>query len=181
VTLTIATLLAAFLCLIPGIRFLLYRPENREKSLSALRDPKITLALLILAGAWFLWEILQLGAADFGNYKHLLFIFFLLLAIGAWFYLRDFLAVRAASVLVLLVAHTLLNAAFGYYELPARLILVSGCYAAVVLALYFGSLPYRFRDLLEWLYMNPQKPRFLGGFFILYALILFITALSYQL
>lgn len=130
------------------------------------------------AAAWFLYKITQLGPADFGQYKNLLFIGFLVVAIGSFIYVPDFLAVRGLAALILLTAGALLDAA--YMELPtARLFLVSFVYLAIVIALYLGASPFRLRDFLDWLYRKEARPRIFGGIFTAYGLLLLGVALTY--
>lgn len=139
-----------------------------------------TAAYLLLgsAAAWFLYKVTQLGPADFGQYKELLFILFLVTAVGSFIYVPDFLAVRGLAALILLMAGVLLDAA--YMELPvARLFLVSFVYLAIIAALILGASPYKLRDFLAWLYRKEARPRIFGGFFAAYGLLLLGVALTY--
>jgi hypothetical protein len=131
-----------------------------------------------IASAWFLYKVLNLGPADFGQYRHLLFVVFLVTALGSFYYVPDFLAVRGLAALVLLVAAELLGAAF--LEPPqSRLFLVSFVYLAIVAALYLGASPYRLRDFLDWLYRKDVRPRVFGGIFAAYGAVLLVVALTY--
>jgi len=172
-------MLLGLVLLIKGAWFLWDGPAARHWSIRSLRDPAVTVILLGLASAWFLYKVMHLGEADFGNYRNLLFTFFLAVAVGSWFFVRDFLAVRAAAALYLLIAGVLLDAAFGLYEIPQRLFMVGAVYVGIVFALYLAAVPYRARDMLNWLYINKLRPRILGGLLAGYGLLLLAVAATY--
>ena len=166
---TIATFVTGALLLILGSGvFALHNEAARQKALKALRNRAADGILMLVAAAWFLWIVSNLGEADFGDYKVPLFVAFAGISLGAWFYVKDFLGVRAVSVLWLLVSWHLLGAAFGHYEAPARLFAVGALYAGVVLSLFFGTLPYRARDLAEWLCAHGTVAKIAGTAIALY-------------
>ena len=131
-----------------------------------------------LASAWFLYHIWQLGPADFGQYKKIIFALFLFAAIGSFYYVPDFLAVRGLAGLVLLSASALLDAAY-MQEPQARLFLVSFVYLAIIVAIVLGGSPYRLRDFFDWLYRDPKRPRMFGIVFTAYGLLLTAIAFLY--
>jgi hypothetical protein len=164
---------------VPGIFFLRNKSSLSQEVMIWLRDGRVALVLMGLGSAWFLNNVLNLREADFGDYKYHLFAFFGAVAVGSWFFARDFLGVRGGAILVLLLAELFLRSVFGHYEAPQRLVLVSGCYLAIVAALYFGALPYRLRDFFEWLLARSNRPRLCGAGFVVYGLALLLTAFSY--
>jgi hypothetical protein len=130
------------------------------------------------AAAWFLYKVMHLGPADFGQYKKLLFILFLVVAVGSFYFVPDFLAVRGLAALTLLTAGTLLDAA--YMQLPqTRLFLVTFVYLCIVVALILGASPYKLRDFFDWLYKSESRPKVFGGLFAIYGLLLIGIAFSY--
>jgi hypothetical protein len=121
---------------------------------------------------------MHLGPADFGQYRHLLFLVFLTVAVGSFFYVPDFLAVRGLSALTLLTSGVLLDAA--YMQNPqTRLFLVSFVYLLIVISLYLGANPYRLRDFFDWLYKKEFRPRAIGGALAAYGILLIGVALNY--
>lgn len=178
-SLFVVTLLTGLALMVKGA--LLWRNSaDLEARLKAF--PRSTAGAYVLCGiggAWFLWKLSQLGEADFGNYSHWLIGLFGAVLVGAFIWVRDFLAVRGAAILALLVADEWLTAAFGYYELPQRLFLVGFVYVWIVLAIYLGTVPFRLRDWIDWLYRKPARVRALGGFCLGYGLLLVGVALSY--
>lgn len=173
------TLLASAVLLLPGL-FLLVRPQAAAPVLRAFPRHRATgLATMLVGGGWFLWKILQLGQSDFGDYKNLLFLLFAGTLIGSILYVRDFLAVRGVAILILLSANTGLKAAFGLYDIPERLVLVGILYLFIVLALYYGVMPFKMRETVNALCASPGRLRLSGAVLALMGLLLGITAFLY--
>ncbi|NBB78516.1 MAG: hypothetical protein GVY36_03605 [Verrucomicrobia bacterium] len=174
-----ATLFTGIFLIAFGAHFL-WRGMRSAPELKAFpRSSTAAYILLGTAAVWFLYKVTQLGPADFGQYKNLLFALFLVVAVGSFYYVPDFLAVRGLAALILLTAGVLLDAA--YMEAPtARLFLVSFVYLAIVAALILGASPYKMRDFLEWLYQKEGRPRVFGGIFAAYGLLLLGVALTYH-
>lgn len=178
-SLTTATLLPGLILIALGALFLL---NHAAIVTSVKRLPRSRSAALIFFGlgaAWFLFRIWHLSEADFGQYRRPLFVFFAAVAVGAFFYVPDFLAVRGLAVIVLLGAMPLLDAAYMEYEQPQRLFMVSAVYVALALAIYLGASPFRLRDFFEWLYRQPRRARVLGGALAGYGVLLSIVAFTY--
>ncbi|WPJ93936.1 hypothetical protein SH580_10855 [Coraliomargarita algicola] len=177
-TLFQATLFTGIFLIAFGAHFL-WHGMRSAKSVQAFPRSRIAAYILLgTAAAWFLYKVTQLGPADFGQYKNILFAVFLVVALGSFIYVPDFLAVRGLAALILLTAGALLNAA--YMELPTtRLFLVSFVYLAIIAALILGSNPYKLRDFFEWLYRKETRPRIFGGIFAAYGLLLLGVALTY--
>lgn len=157
----------------------MWHGSKTEKSAKAF--PRSTTAAYILMGAaavWFLYKVLHLGPADFGQYRNLLFLVFLVTAIGSFYWVPDFLAVRGLAALILMVAGVLLDAAFMQPP-TARLVLVSFVYFAIVVALFLGASPYKLRDFFDWMYKGEKRPRFFGMAFASYGLLLVGVSLTY--
>ena len=174
-SLFLATLLTGLFLIAFGGHFL-WQGMRSEAAAKAFPRSKAA-AYLLLGGAtaWFLYKVTQLGPADFGQYKNLLFLLFLGTALGAFYFVPDFLAVRGLAAMILLTAGALLDAA--YLQDPAtRLFLVSFVYAAIVIALILGASPYKLRDFLDWLYKTEQRPRCFGGIFSSIAVIPFVQS-----
>jgi len=83
------------------------------------------------------------------------------------------------SILTLLIATPLLNAAFMEYTHPQRLFMVTLVFAAVIAALYLAALPYRLRDFFQWLFATPGRGRALGAGLLGYGILLNVVAFTY--
>ena len=177
-TLFIATLIVGLALIAKGI-FWLKRPTTvRSMYKKVIRSYKAGYIIFGVAGIWFLWHIIRLGEADFGQYKHWLFILFAAVMIGAFKYLKDFLFVRGWAILILLFAQVFLDAA--YMQEPAsRLFLVSFIYLMIFVALYFGTLPYKARDLIEWIFKSPSRIKAFALSYLTYGIVLTTVAFFY--
>ncbi|MGC6424386.1 MAG: hypothetical protein ACON4O_05295 [Lentimonas sp.] len=170
-----ATLFTGIFLILFGAHFVWHGMAS-EKGAKAF--PRSQIAAYILMGAatgWFLSIILNLGPADFGQYRNILFVVFLGVAVGSFYFVPDFLAVRGLAAMILLVGWQLLMA--GYMQAPKSLPIVCFVYAMVVVALILGASPYKLRDFIEWLYRSESRPRIFGGIFAAYGL--FLTCISF--
>ncbi|MGC4071451.1 MAG: hypothetical protein QM760_02815 [Nibricoccus sp.] len=146
--------------------------------------PRSQVAAVVFFGggaAWFLYVLSGLSEADLilVQSPKPLMIGFGALALLAFFYLPDFLAVRGLSVLMLLAGTPLLTAAFGEYHLKQRLFMVTAVYIGLALAIYLGAVPYRLRDFFQWLFARPGRSRALGGGLLGYGALLAVVAFTY--
>lgn len=179
-SLTLATLLTALPLLGLAYWFVRNKPGWDVQTKSLLRNDTVTLVVFGGAVVWFLYKVTQWGEADFGNYKEIAFGVFAAAAVGCWYLARDFLAVRGAAGLYLLLAHLILfEAAYMRYDVPQRLFLVTFIYVGIVGALYLGAVPFRLRDFLDWLYARSWRVKTLGLLCGAYGLLLIGVALSY--
>lgn len=134
------------------------------------------------AGAiWFVWRISHLGEADliFFQTPKLLMIAFGALAVLAFIYAPDFLAVRGLTVLMLLAAEPLLYAAYMEWTHPQRLLMVTAVYVGLAAAIYLAAYPFRLRDFFEWLFRTPGRPRLVGAIVLAYGLATSAAAFTY--
>lgn len=178
-SLFLATLLTAIIVFLAGLPFMAGGQGARRASFAWMRSQSAAVVFFGAAAVWFLWHISQLGPADFGQYKQWLLIIFGIAAVGAFYYIPDFLAVRGLAALVLLSARVLLDAAYMQYGEPQRLVLVTFVYVAILAALYFGTVPYRLRDLFNWLWTKPCRARALGAVLALWGIAMFAISFTY--
>lgn len=174
----LATFLTGLFLLAFGGHFL-WRGMGTEASAKAFPRSQMA-AYLLLGGAavWFLYKVTQLGPADFGQYKNILFVVFLVTAVASFYFVPDFLAVRGLAALMLLTAGSILEASYMQYQIGA-LILKVFVYLAIVAALILGASPYKLRDFLGWLFRSEQRPRVFGGLFAAYGLLLIGLSFTY--
>ena len=177
-TLFQATVGTGIFLLILGSHYLWHGLNTAKHTKTFPRSQAAAYLLLGTASVWFLYKIVHLGPADFGQYRHLLFLLFLTVAVGSFFYVPDFLAVRGLAALALLISGTLLDAAYMQPQ-KTRLFLVSFVYLAITLSLYLGASPYRLRDFFDWLYKKELRPRIAGGVLAAYGILLIGAALTY--
>ncbi len=161
-SLTFATLsFGIFLCLL-GLPFLWKGQGFSSVYFKALRSPLLAGLFFGGGGLWFLWHVLHLGKADYGDYRGLLTILFGMLIVGSFFWVRDFLAVRGMCLVYLLCAAVLLDAAYAK-PVDAKLLFVTCVYAGIFIAVYWAAVPYKARNFGEWLFAAACRARVLGA------------------
>ena len=146
--------------------------------------PRSTGAAWVFFGSgavWFIFRLAQLGEADliFFQSPQPVMLAFGVLAVLAFIYTPDFLAVRGLCVLMLLSAEPLLFAAYMEYRHPQRLLMVTAVYVGLALALYLAAAPYRWRDFVDWLFRAPSRPRLIGAVLLVYGLATSAAAFTY--
>jgi hypothetical protein len=167
-TLTVATLITGTILLVMGMLFLVPSPAVVTSLKRFPRSRSLAFVFFGLGAIWFLYRVWHLSEADFGQFRKQLFVFFALVAIGAFIWVPDFLAVRGLCVLVLLGAIDLLQPGYmnwDYGELSdfGRIYLYKiALFVAAGIAVYLGASPFRARDFLDWLYRKPGRARGLG-------------------
>ncbi|MDR2668142.1 MAG: hypothetical protein LBB38_03845 [Puniceicoccales bacterium] len=124
-----------------------WNPFRLETMLRLIRNPFMDGLLFVSAAGAFLWKIVSLGEADFGNFRPMLFCVFALISLAMLARNYGFLSVRGLAVLQLLWANELLKAGLGHYSL-AWIVAKLFTYICILFAIYFVARPYRMRDLL---------------------------------
>ena len=173
-----ATLITG-LCLIFSGGALIFTKARAQKFLTAFpRSKQATFYTMAIAMTWFSYRLLNLSPSDFGDYKHILLLLFLAITLASFYFVPDFLSVRATAGIALLIADALLDAAF-MREPSERLFLVGFVYAMIVLAFIIGTSPYLMRDSLNWLYKKALRVKLLAYSLIAYGSLLLWATLSY--
>jgi len=180
-SLFLATLLPGLLLVLLGGLLLWGDPRVSSTARALPRSGRAALLFFGAGAGGFLWRLSSLGEADliFFSRPAPVMIGFGVLAVLAFLYAPDFLAVRGLCVLVLLGAEPLLNAAFMEYAHPQRLLMVSAVYAALALAVYLAAAPYRLRDFFEWLFRSRGRARWIGATLLAYGLATSASAFTY--
>lgn len=178
-SLFLATLLVGLVLLLVGGALVSDTSLVRSALKAFPRSARASYVFFGLAAAWFLHRVAHLSEADFGQFRNPLLIGFGAVAFLSFFYVAEFLAVRGLAALILLSAGPLLEAAFGEYEIPARLFMVTIVYVALTAALWLGAQPWRLRDAIEWLQRVPGRARLVGSAFAAYGLLLVGVAFTY--
>lgn len=169
-SLLLATLLTGLALLLLGAVLAADTSAIRAGLRAFPRSPLAAYVLFGGAAAWFLSRIAVLSEADFGQFRMQLFIGFAVVAILAFFYVAEFLAVRGLAALILLASGPLLAAGFGTYGLA--LVYKVAVYLALTAALWLGAQPWRLRDTIDWLQRVPGRARLAGGMLCVYGLLL---------
>ena len=107
------------------------------------------IALMLLATAWFVWNVAQEGDADFAAMKPVLMAGFVGVGVASCVFIQDFLAARGLAVVFLLLAKLMVDTARGA-DTDWRWVISGWAYVLVVAGIWFTVSPWRLRDLLEW-------------------------------
>jgi len=137
---------------------LFYAPTVQAWAKGFPRSTEMGAVLLTLAACWAFLLVLQVDLGDFTSYRAL----FLGIIVAGYFltlfFVREFLAVRALGMLLLLAAEPLLEAAF-MRPLESRLLLTVLAYVWVAAGLFWVGMPYLLRDQIGWLARSPLRWR----------------------
>jgi hypothetical protein len=131
--------------------------------------------LMPLGTLWFLYNLNAETISDFAAYKNLMLLGFGGVGLGTCFFVRDYLAVRGLSVVLLLLAWFTLNYA-RLADSPMRVVVSAWCYVWVIAGMWFTVSPWRLRGYLGWLTATPARLRMQAAFRLAFGL--FIAALG---
>ncbi len=134
-------------------------------------------ALMGLATIWFLYLVKQEDISDFEAYKRYMLIGFAVIGVGTMVYVQDFLSVRGASVLMLLLAKLMVDTA-RWVDTPARLFLVLWAYLMVLAGMWFTISPWRLRDLIFWISERKSRLQVTLGLTLAWSILILILAMS---
>ncbi len=145
------------------------------------RSKPASWVLFGLGAAWFLWRLSHTGESDLIFFKtpQPVMLGFGVLAVLAFIYTPDFLAVRGLCILMLLAAEPLLYAAYMEWTHPQRLLMVTAVYIGLTAALYLAAYPFRLRDFFDGLFRTPGRPRLVGAILLAYGLATSAAAFTY--
>jgi hypothetical protein len=114
--------------------------------------------LLAIDAIWVFWLVTTMDLREFYQFRTWLQIgdpiFFILM----FFFVEEFLAVRALGILALLAADPILSSAFLRPE-TARLLVVILAYIWLTLGLFWVGMPYLLRDQISWITKSANRFR----------------------
>ncbi|MDR1596045.1 MAG: hypothetical protein LBR91_03960 [Puniceicoccales bacterium] len=136
-------------------------------------------ATMGIGGAWFLVNVLRLSAADFGEYRDVLFLAFALVIVLSFFKMTELLAVRGLAVLLLVLSNFALDSVYCE-QIRWKNFFVSLSYAVIALAMLVGAAPYVMRDGMVFLLKSKIPRMAIGSCVLAYGtLLILISTLSY--
>lgn len=118
------------------------------------------LALMLLATAWFLYNLSQESIADFAAWKNLLFAVFAAIGIGSAIFVQDFLAVRGLAVVLLLLAKLMVDTGRAHLAESHWVLLIQlWAYVLVLAGMWLTVSPWRMRDFLNWAHADERRTK----------------------
>ena len=169
-SLFLATLLCGLILAALGSILLWNDPRVRSMAKALPRSNRGAWLFFGSGAVWFIWVVSQLSESDLIFFKSPVpvMIGFGVLAVLAFIYTPDFLAVRGLCVLMLVGGESFRQVAYMEYQHPQRLLMVTAVYIGFALALYLAAAPYRLRDFFEWLFQQPARARLVGTILLSY-------------
>jgi hypothetical protein len=140
------------------------------------RHPVAGPVLMLLGTAWFIYYVRLENVADFEPLKPYLIGLFVAVGIGSCLFLKDFLAVRGAAVVMLLLAKLMVDTA-RWAESDWRLVIITWGYLLAVAGMWFTISPYRMRDLIQWATANDMRTRVGSGLRLGFGLLVLLLGL----
>lgn len=135
--------------------------------------------LMLLATAWFVWNVKIEPIADFAAFKPAMLAIFTAIGVGSCIYVRDFLAIRGLAVLLLLLAKLMVDTGRPHLgQSPFVLVIQAWAYLLVLAGIWFTVTPWRLRDLLNWATANETRVRIGSGIRLAFALFILLLGLT---
>jgi len=163
--------------------FGLTSPEKfREAMRSFPRSNSWGWFLMLLGTAWFVHNVNQEQVADFQSYKRILLTFFAAVGIASCIFVRDFIAVRGAAVVMLLLAKWMVDTGRPLLGSSFWVVLWQAwAYVFVVAGIWLTVSPWRLRDLIHWATADDKRIRVTcGARLAFYLLIVVLGATVYR-
>ena len=143
------------------------------------RNYPLGVILMLLAAAWFVWNVNIEPIADFSAYKPAMLVGFTAVGIGACIFVRDFLAARGLAVLLLLLAKLMVDTGRLHLgESPFVLVIQTWAYVLVVAGIWFTVTPWKLRDLIEWATASEARTKTLSAARLAFALFIVVLGLT---
>jgi hypothetical protein len=181
--------LALAIWLIAAHALMLAKPEPFQDFLKKFaRNHTLGQILLGIGMAWF-WLLvapddmgrlssLTMELGEFDGAKSTLRVLTPIALILVSISVKDFLSVRALGLLGLMVAAPLLSAAF-LKDPTSRLLIPVFCYVLITVSLFWVSMPYLFRDWVNWATASASRWRALALGGIAYGVAVLACALLF--
>jgi hypothetical protein len=139
------------------------------------RDRAIGCILMIVATAWFLYNLGQERISDFAPYKPYMYVGFTALGVLTCIFVPDFLAVRGLALLLLLLAKVALDTQ-RWEETGWKNVITAWAYVWAIAGMWLSVSPWRLRDWIEWNTATEQRVRI--GSALRLAFGIFVAALA---
>ena len=143
------------------------------------RNYPVGIALMLLATAWFVWNVSNEPIADFSAFKPHMMAGFAAVGLGACIFVRDFLAARGLAVLALLLAKLMVDTGRLHLgESPFVPVIQVWAYILVVAGIWFTVMPWKLRDMLEFATATETRVRIGSALRLAFALFIVLLGLT---
>lgn len=135
--------------------------------------------LMLLATAWFVWNVNIEPIADFSSFKPHMMTAFAAVGVLSCIFVRDFLAVRGLAVVLLLLAKLMVDTGRPHLgDSPFVLVIQSWAYVLVIAGIWFTVTPWKLRDLIEWATATESRTRGLSAVRLAFGLFIALLGLT---
>ena len=143
------------------------------------RSLPIGCGLMLLATAWFVWNVNVEPIADFSAFKPYMMAGFSAVGVLACLFVQDFLAVRGLAVVLLLLAKLMVDTGRPHLgESPFVLVIQVWAYLLVVAGIWFTVTPWKLRDILNWATATEDRIRIGSAIRLAFAAFVVILGLT---
>ncbi len=171
------SLVLGLVAAVPGLYGLLKPEAFRQVARKFPRHIPTGVALMLLATAWFVYNVSVESLSDFARMRSMFYLLFAGVGLGTCIFVYDFLAVRGLAVLLLLLAKLMVDTA-RWVDTDWRLVIVTCAYAMVIAGMWLTVSPWRLRDWIDWATKTEQRIRTLSAMRLGFALLLILLALT---
>jgi hypothetical protein len=134
--------------------------------------------LMVLATLWFVYYVRAESLSDFASFKQYMMFGFLVIGIATCFFVQDFLAVRGAAVLFLLLAKQMVDTGRPHLGQSSLVLVIQiWAYVLVLAGIWLTISPWRLRDFVEWATATEKRIRLCCGIRLAFGL--FIATLGF--
>ena len=145
---------------LPQIYGILHPKEFGASVRKFPRNVPVGIALMLLATAWFDYNLSQESVSDFATYKNVLYLLFTVVGVGTCIYVQDFIAVRGLAVVFLLLAKLMVDTGRTMLDKTAwTLVIQTWAYVMVLIGIWLTVSPWRLRDFLNWATADESRVR----------------------
>jgi predicted DNA-binding transcriptional regulator AlpA len=124
------------------------------------RNLPVGVMLMLLATAWFVWNVNVEPVADFSVFKPYMMAGFAAVGILACIFVQDFLAVRGLAAVLLLLAKLMVDTGRRHLgESPFVQVIEIWAYLLVIAGVWFTVTPWKLRDILNWATATEDRIR----------------------
>jgi hypothetical protein len=137
------------------------------------------IVLMLLATAWFVWNVNVEPIADFSVFKPYMIAGFVAVGVLACIFVQDFLAVRGLAVVALLLAKLMVDTGRPHLgTTPWVLVIQIWAYLLVVAGMWFTVTPWKLRDILNWATATEDRIRIGSAIRLAFAVFVVILGLT---
>lgn len=141
------------------------------------RNTNLGYVLMIAATVWFVMLVRSENIADFEPMKPYLIGLFLAVGIGTCLFVKDFLAVRGAAILMLLLAKLMVDTG-RLVASEWRLVIIIWAYFLVIAGIMLTVSPWRLRDMINWGFADEKRTRTLSIIRCLFGFIVLLLGIT---